>query len=132
VFWLGDQAEFRIAIANHPPAAIQHPSIQKTNPAAHGAGEVTVAKRSPRRRPAQRRARATTAVAVYPKLDQFPSPQPLSVEEIALTEYVKNFPKEAQLVAQAEEEFEFETEKEMEMKDGGSETGPSGPVQQER
>jgi len=53
------------------------------------------------------------AVAAYPKLDQFPSPQPLTAEQIALAEYAKNFPKEARLVAQAQEEFELEAQKEM-------------------
>jgi hypothetical protein len=67
---------------------------------------------------------------VGPKLDQFPSPQPLSAEEIALARYVKNFPKEAQLVADAQEEFELETRKIM--NDAGSETPTSNPVQLER
>jgi hypothetical protein len=68
--------------------------------------------------------------AAGPKLDQFPSPQPLSAEEIALARYVKNFPKEAQLVADAQEEFELETRKIM--NDAGSETPTSNPVQLER
>jgi hypothetical protein len=68
--------------------------------------------------------------AANPKLDQFPSPQPLSAEEIALVEYVRNFPEEAQLVAQAQEEFAIETEKEM--IDAGSETRRSGSIEQER
>lgn len=65
-----------------------------------------------------------------PKLDQFPSPQPLSKEEIALAQYVNNFPKEAQLVADAQMQFEIETEKEM--NDAGSETRPSNTASQER
>lgn len=71
-----------------------------------------------------------TAAAAKPKLEQFPSPSPLSAEEIALARYARNFPKEAQLVAQAQREFELETEKEMNHR--GSETGPSGSTQQER
>jgi len=81
-------------------------------------------------RPRVQHPRPPETEAANPKLDQFPSPEPLSAEEIALAQYVKNFPKEAQLVAQAQEEFELETEKQM--NDAGSETRPSGSTQQER
>jgi hypothetical protein len=54
----------------------------------------------------------------------------LSAEEIALAQYVENFPKEAGLVAQAQEEFAIETQKVM--NDAGSETRPSASNQQER
>jgi hypothetical protein len=36
-----------------------------------------------------------------PKLDQFPSPQPLSEQERILARYIANFPEQAALVAQA-------------------------------
>lgn len=115
-------------IANHPPAAIQQQSIPGTNPAPRVKDDVATAKHAPSPKPAARRAPASTAVAASPKLDQFPSPQPLSTEEIALARYVKNFPKEARLVAQAQEDFAVETLKIM--NDGGSDTRPS--IQQER
>ena len=115
-------------IANHPPAAIQRQSIQETKPAPHATDEVAAAKHASRK-PAARRVPASTAAA-HPKLDQFPSPQPLSAEEIALVQYVENFPKEARLVAQAQQEFALETQKIM--NDTGLETRPSGPIQQER
>ena len=118
------------AIANHPQIAIQNPSTQETNPAPQGGREVTIAKHSPARRPGQRRGPAATPVAAHPKLDHFPSRQPLSAEEIALVQYVRSFPKEAQLVAQAQEEFALETEKVM--NDAGSEARPSSSIQQER
>lgn len=98
-------------IANHPPAAMQQPSTQEANP--HAAGDIAVAKHTPVRRHGQRLAHAAAAEAAVPKLDQFPSPQPLSAEEIALAQYARNFPKEAQLVAQAQEEFALEAQKEM-------------------
>ena len=120
----------RPAIANHPPAAIQRQSTQRTRPAPLANGKVFDAKRAPVRRPAALRASAATAVAARPKLDQFPSPQPLSAEEIALTHYVNNFPKEAQLLAQAQEEFALKAEKEM--NDAAAETPSSGSIQQER
>ena len=91
--------------------------------------EPTVTRRhEPVRLAATRVAQPRNVVAANPKLDQFPSPQPLSEEEIALTHYVRNFPKEAQLVAQAQEEFEIETEKEM----NDAETRRSGSIEQER
>ncbi|HVN21454.1 MAG TPA: hypothetical protein VMU05_21895 [Dongiaceae bacterium] len=68
-------------------------------------------------------------VAAEPKLDVFPSPLPLTTEEVALAQYVRDFPKEAQLVAQAQEDFDRETQKEM---NAGSETRQSGSIQQER
>ena len=70
------------------------------------------------------------SVAKGPKLDRFPSPQPLSAEEAALAQYVTNFPKEARFVAEAQEEFELETRKIM--NDAGLETRTSNPIQPER
>jgi hypothetical protein len=46
-----------------------------------------------------------------PKLDQFPSPQPLSEQELALAKYASAFPEEAILIATAQEEFEKETQR---------------------
>jgi len=100
-------------VANHPPITIPQPSTQEAKPAPHATIEVAAAKPASMPKAVARRALASTAVAAYPKLDQFPSPQPLTAEEIALAEYAKNFPKEARLVAQAQEEFELEAQKEM-------------------
>jgi hypothetical protein len=52
-----------------------------------------------RRQPKQPPVTATTD----PKLDVFPSPRPLSEEELALAQYVESFPRDAKLVAQAQE-----------------------------
>lgn len=65
-----------------------------------------------------------------PKLDRFPSPRPLSEEELALVRYVQSFPKDATLIAQAQEEFELQTQKEMNA--AGSHNQPSNFVQPER
>lgn len=43
----------------------------------------------------------TRAVASQPKLDQFPSPEPLSEQETILARYVTNYPAHAALIAQA-------------------------------
>jgi hypothetical protein len=117
-------------IANHPPATILQPASQEAKPAPHTTDEVAAAKPASMPKPVAHRAPALTAAVAYPKLDQFPSPQPLTEEEIALAHYVKNFPKEARLVAQAQEEFELEAQKEM--NDAGSESWPSGSTQHER
>jgi hypothetical protein len=68
------------------------------------------------------------AFLASPKLDQFPSRQPLSAEELALARYVQSFPREATLIAHAQEEFELEIQKEM--NNAGSQTQAS--VQEER
>jgi len=116
-------------IAHHPPATIPQRATQETKPALHATHEVAAVKPASKRKPVARRAPVSTAVAAYPKLDQFPSPQPLTAEEIALARYVKNFPKDARLVAQTQEEFELEAQKEM---TEGSETWSSGSTQHER
>jgi hypothetical protein len=41
-----------------------------------------------------------------PRLDQFPSPRPLTRRELALVDYVARFPQEALLVAKQQAEFE--------------------------
>lgn len=117
-------------IANHPPAAIQQPSIQGTKPAPPSNDIVAVVQHPSTRKFVARRAPAPPAFVPPPKLDQFPSPQPLSTEEIALAHYVKSFPREAQLVAKAQEEFAIETQNIM--NDGGSQAQPSSSIQQER
>jgi len=110
-------------IANHP--AIQQPPANHAVP--HRTENTIVRDIAPvRKRVVQRTSHRDSP----PKLDQFPSPQPLSTEEIALAEYVKKFPNEAQLVAQAQEEFALETQKVM--NDSGSETRPSTSIEEER
>jgi hypothetical protein len=45
---------------------------------------------------------ATRRQKAAPRLEQFPSPQPLSEQEQILTRYIQQFPREAVLVAQAQ------------------------------
>jgi hypothetical protein len=56
----------------------------------------------------QSRRPVSTKLAANPKLDVFPSPRPLTEEELALARYVRNFPSDAKLVAQAQEASERE------------------------
>jgi hypothetical protein len=69
-------------------------------------------------------------IALHPKLDQFPSPQPLSEQEIALARYAHLFPQEATLVALAQVEYEKEIQQQM--TDTRPEAGLSDSYQQER
>jgi hypothetical protein len=56
---------------------------------------------------------AESVVSMYPKLDRFPSPHPLSDEERALRRYVRDFPQEALLTARAQEASEIEVQQKM-------------------
>jgi hypothetical protein len=66
----------------------------------------------------------------YPKLDQFPSRHPMSEQEAALIHYVREFPNEAVLIAQAQDEYEKELEKRR--KAERAENEPSSSDLQER
>jgi len=70
------------------------------------------------------------AAPVPPRLDQFPTPQPLSEQELALARYVNEFPQDATLIARAQEEYEQEIQQKM--KDERSETDAPGSEQPER
>ena len=105
---------------------ISRPVVANRTPAIQARPVATVTARRAGKHPSSQPALA----AAEPKLDRFPSPQPLTEEELALVRYVQSFPKEATLIAQAQEEFALQTQKEM--NDAGSQTQPSGSVQSER
>jgi len=115
-------------ITKQLPTNLQVPVQPPKRPEIKRSTAIVQPEHRPIRRPVTQAARP--AVAAELRLDQFPSPQPLSTEEIALAQYVKSFPKEARLVAQAQEEFELETQKEM--NNAGSETRTSDSIQLER
>jgi hypothetical protein len=95
-------------VAQHQPSA---PIEILTPPSTSATSSVPGPVRFPSARAAHarpRRSHPLAAVAREPKLDQFPSPRPLSEEELALTRYVKQFPSEAIVVARAQEDFEKE------------------------
>ncbi len=77
------------AVGNQPNAA-----AAKETPRANGnkARVVTVS----------RAHRKTQIVASVPRLEQFPSPQPLSEQEALLARYIEQFPREAVLMARAQ------------------------------
>jgi hypothetical protein len=91
------------------PVEVVPPS--KTQVAGNVDVRATIATR-PRHKATQHQVYQPIAVAGEPKLDQFPSPEPLTEEELALVRYVRRFPGDALLVARAEEEFEKELRQE--------------------
>ena len=93
-------------IANGPAIVKPSPVDSPPQTARRTAGAIEPVKRAAIRR--SQAHRTALLVAAAPKLEQFPSPQPLSPEEIALARYVRNFPSDAKLVAQAQEASERE------------------------
>lgn len=94
-----------------PPSATQTSQEQPKQSVSTGAENQV---RLPTTSPARRKIRHASAVAVAgPKLDQFPSPQPLSEQELALATYVREFPQEANLIATAQVESEKEIQQRM-------------------
>lgn len=93
------------AIANHPSAIA--PSGQKPEQRIATNG-VAKEPRSQTLRPAAKHVLRRTQPAVIaqaaPKLDQFPSPQPLSEQERILASYVEKYPEQAVLLARARTE----------------------------
>ena len=89
----GDQQPGTAVATNHlgSPVRSAEPAVA-TRPARHGV------------RPAQ------VIDANGPRLDHFPSPRPLSDEEKLLVLYVRDFPRDAVMIAQAQAESEKEME----------------------
>jgi hypothetical protein len=115
-------------VAIHPPTttqATQEPTTQVVS--SHENSGVRPSSPNSGRTIAAHRSQPAVPAWALPKLDQFPSPQPPSQQELAVRRYVSDFPQEATLIAQAQEQYEKETRQQM--KDAGSETDSD---QQER
>lgn len=99
----------RPVMADHPSSSTQAPKAPPTQVASNSEhrGVRPSASSSPRRI-AGHRPRPAVEASAPPKLDQFPSPRPLSEEELALARYVRNFPSDATQVAQAQAASERE------------------------
>ena len=92
-------------VANHPPTPIQAPKERGTEilSIAHRSG-TRPARPSTGRKPEIRPSPPEVAIARAPKLEQFPSPQPLSEQEKLLQNYVAENPQQAVLLARARTE----------------------------
>ncbi len=88
----------------YPPVPAQRNKSTGTQIANHSeSGSIRPHGQSGRRLKPRAFSAATVAVN-SPKLDQFPSPQPLSEQETILTHYIRNYPEHAALIAQARTE----------------------------
>lgn len=96
-----------ISMASRPhakpqPSVAQHPSVRLPAPNLAAPSEPRPAMQRPKRR--WHAARDTQVAQALPKLDQFPSPQPLSEQEKLLARYVAVYPKQAALLAKLRSE----------------------------
>jgi hypothetical protein len=90
------------AVANHSPAPAP---VAKAQVAANGESRgVRTSVATPVRKSAGHREYLPAAIAAAPRLDQFPSPQPLSEQEKMLQSYVAQYPDRAVLIARARTE----------------------------
>jgi len=100
------------SVSTRPPEITQHkrvvaPSAPEAPQIAHHDRDVVTPLHSPIRRKVALRPRVEV-VATAPKLDVFPSPHPLSDQELALARYAKNFPADAKVVAEKQADSEKE------------------------
>jgi hypothetical protein len=112
-------------VVRHPANPSQKSQPQIANMGLSGKHQQSpVAVRRPRKRASPGVTQAAGQRSPKPKLDQFPSPQPLSQEELVLARYAVEFPAEAALIAKAQDEYEKEVQREMRSADSG--IRPSG------
>jgi hypothetical protein len=112
-------------VVRHPANPSQKSQPQIANMGLAGKHQQSpVAGRRPRKRASPGVTQAVGERSAKPKLDQFPSPQPLSQEELVLARYAVEFPAEATLIAKAQDEYEKEVQREMRSTDSG--IRPSG------
>jgi len=92
-------------IVNHPSPLAPGANEPRTKVAANGgANQVRPAGQGSKRAATVLRPQPTVVASVIPKLDQFPSPQPLSEQEKILQNYVAQYPEQALLLARARSE----------------------------
>jgi hypothetical protein len=90
-------------VASHPSATTRTNELagtQGANQERGGAAQIYDTRSGKR----LRRHAVSHSISPVPKLDQFPSPQPLSEQERILARYIANFPAHAALIAQARTE----------------------------
>jgi hypothetical protein len=91
-------------IANHPSAPAQRQAQPETQIAANQQSGAQSRNSEPAAKISPRRNRPQPEVAVaakVPRLEQFPSPQPLSDQEKILATYIAKYPRNAALLAEA-------------------------------
>jgi hypothetical protein len=123
--WRSNQPARSVVEQRPSPSEIVSPSSTLAPSSQAGMARMLDA-RSLRAKP--RRIHPPAVPADGPKLDQFPSPKPLTGEELALVRYVRQFPQEAAMVASAQEEFENEVQRE----DAAGRQATPNSIQEER
>lgn len=124
IFLIRGRDVARQVVAKHEAPGVTNtssgPNSDHTSPN-HAAEKVTPSVARLPRKSAQtsRPARAVETVA-EPRLEQFPSPQPLSEQEEMLASYVAQFPHEAVEVARAQTEIRKQEELEIQQYSSGS------------
>lgn len=118
LLWRSDQPSERV-VANHSKAAVQDSKESGTQVAAHNSVASRPRTHVPIRRASANRLRTAAVAANGPKLDQFPSPQPLSEQEKILASYVSQDPEHAALIAQARMEV-LRRDREEELQEAGT------------
>jgi hypothetical protein len=99
--WKSDRPPHPV-VANHPATAT--PAAKAPATQAGSKGKANPVHFRERIRTAARRPRSGVVMAGNPKLDQFPSPRPLSEQEKLLQSYVAEYPERAVLIARARTE----------------------------
>ena len=105
-----------IAISSRPLAAPQKVARQTAGSVTtQPGGKIIPAARRRHRATKLRRRRkvngaGTVQLAAAPRLEQFPSPRPLSQQEVLLAKYAQHFPAEAAVIAQQQDKFQQEIE----------------------
>lgn len=90
------------SIAQITPAGLEKSGLDKAPVTAGGKIAPVASARARAFRNSRRRSASLAAVeAAAPRLDQFPSPRPLSEQEMILASYVTNYPRQAALLAEA-------------------------------
>jgi hypothetical protein len=115
------------ATQRHPSAAIERAQPSATRAAVNREMPATAAGFQ-RHKATRHHVRQPLVVADAPKLDQFPSPEPLTKEELALVHYVRQFRQDAVIVASAQEELE----KEVQHDDAAGRQATSNSIEEER
>lgn len=88
------------ALVEHNPSSTKPSSPQQAQVVSIGEEKAPLQKPRPAHK-TTRPAHPAVVAAALPKLDQFPSPQPLSEQEKILAKYVNEHPRQAVLVARA-------------------------------
>lgn len=94
----------RPVIANHPPVTRQRPPDPEKQAASRDGNAVHPREHESIHRTNAHPSHSAVVAAAHPKLDQFPSPQPLSEQEKILKNYVTRYPEHAVLIARAASE----------------------------